>query len=488
MRETRTRRQDRPIGGDVSYRTNCSELWGGAGKRLVTLLVSLATIAVALAAINLSTASAADRELNFNLDRGIINLGSTTGVKIIDPDMDPADNPATLTAPLAENGTFSAPKSAFSFPVKTITNLETGNPLLPYVDAVIQISAANDVTGTFDSSTGESILTVPAQARINVKAAGEPASVAICQVSNFNLDMATSGVLTDPATEPPTDYDSAPFAPPSGAGSMVDNWDGLPGSTVVGGQMGALVCPAVDDLIGGPGGLWLSGSAEVGGEVVPKPPTKEPTITTELPSETNVTNASFEFEAGEGELEQVNRFQCRLDSNSDSAWESCDSGSKSYTGLAAGAHKFEVRAGNDLGYGPAGSFSWTITGKDVCPPGTSGTPPKCVKKKPRLAALKIAPKNKAVKRGKKATITVKVRNTGKAAAKKAKVCVAAPKKLVQVKKCVSLGQVGAGKTKTAKFKVTVKKKARKGKKAVLKFKATTSNAGSKSGKANIRIK
>jgi hypothetical protein len=456
------------------------------------LCISLATIIAALAVINIASASAADRELSFSLDRGIINLGSTTGVKIIDPDLDPADNPATLTAPLGDDGNFTAPKSAFTFPKKTITNLETGNSLLPFVDAKIEISATGDVTGSVDDSTKAATMSVPAKAVITVYKAGEVASVAKCTVSGFSLDMETSGTLTDPATDPPTDYDAAPFSGTDGAGAMVDTWAGLPASTYPAGGLNSQVCPAVDGLVGGTGGLWLSGTATIGGEVVPTPPTKQPTITTDVPAETNITNASFQYEAGEGETQQVTKFQCRLDSAEESGWEACDSGSKEYTGLAVGAHKFEVRAGNDLGYGPASSFSWTITGgQEVCPPGTTGTPPDCVKepeKKPKLGALQVKPKNKAIKRGKKATVTVKLKNIGDAAVTGAKVCVTAPKKLVQVKKCVSLGQIAAGKTKTAKFKVKVKKKAKKGKKAVLKFKATTSNAGKKSGKATIKTK
>lgn len=489
VRETRTRRRYRPIGGDVSYRTFNSGTWRGARGRVFALCISLATIIAGLAVINIASASAADRALSFSLDRGIINLGSTTGVKIVDPDLSPPDNPATLAATLADDGAVSAPKTAFTFPKKTITGLETGNSLLPVVDAKIEISAADAITGTWDADTGAGTISVPTQADITVYPSGSPASVAKCRVSGFNLDLATTGVLVDPATDPDTEYPAAAFAPPSGNGAAVDNWDSLPDSTVLGGSLGSIVCPAVNGLIGGPGGIWLSGTATIGGEVVPTPPVKEPKITTDVPAETNLTNASFQYEAGEGETQQVTKFQCRLDSTDESAWESCDSGSKDYTGLAAGAHKFEVRAGNDLGYGPAASHSWTITGGE-CPDGTTGTPPNCITNpgKPKLAALKIAPKNKGVKRGKKATITVKVKNTGNAAAKGAKVCVTAPKKLVQVKKCVKFGQIGAGATKTAKFKVKVKKKAKKGKKAVLKFKATTSNAGSKSGKAKIKIK
>jgi hypothetical protein len=456
------------------------------------LCISLATIIAALAVINVASASAADRQLSFSLDRGIINLGSTTGVKIIDPDLDPADNPATLVSALADDGAVSAPQSAFTFPVKKITGLETGQAQLPVVDAKIEITSAGAITGSWDDEAGTGNVSIPAQADITVYSSGSLASVAKCRVSGFSLDLATTGTLVDPATDPDTEYPAAAFAPPSGDGSLVATWAGLPDSTIVSGGLASLVCPAVNGLVGGPGGIWLSGNAAVGGNVEKTAPTLAPRITSNPPAETNTDTADFQFTYGEGETQEVTKYQCRVDGSGESGWAACDSGTQSYTGLAKGSHKFEVRAGNDLGYGPVASFSWTITGgQDVCPPGTFGVYPDCKPDQtgtPKLAALKIAPKNKGVKRGKKVTITVKVKNTGDAAAAGAKVCVTAPKKLVQVKKCVSLGQIAAGKTKTAKFKVKVKKKAKKGKKAVLKFKATTSNAGAKSGKATIKIK
>jgi uncharacterized repeat protein (TIGR01451 family) len=239
-------------------------------------------------------------------------------------------------------------------------------------------------------------------------------------------------------------------------------------------------------MLGGPGAIWLSG--EAGGEIEIPAPEKAPKLTGTPATSTEQTSAEFTYEAGEGESSPVTGFECKLDSGEFAA---CDSGTQSYEGLVAGAHKFTVRAKNQTGPGPESTYDWTITEAQKCPDGTTGTPPNCVGPptgKAKLGALKIQPKTKAVKRGKKATVTVKVKNTGNGAAKGVKVCVTAPKKLVQVKKCVNLGQVAAGKTKNAKFKVTVKKKAKKGKKAVLKFKATSSNAGNKSGKATVKVK
>ena len=108
--------------------------------------------------------------------------------------------------------------------------------------------------------------------------------------------------------------------------------------------------------------------------------------------------------------------------------------------------------------------------------------------KPRLSSLKIKPKSKKVRRGKKVTFTVKVRNTGDAAAKKLKVCVKGPKKLVKLPKCRKPGKLAAGKSKTVKFKVKVKNRAKKGRKAKITFTAYAKGAKKKSGKATVKIR
>ena len=107
--------------------------------------------------------------------------------------------------------------------------------------------------------------------------------------------------------------------------------------------------------------------------------------------------------------------------------------------------------------------------------------------KPKLANLKVTPKSKKVKPGKKATFKVKVRNNGKAKAGKLKVCAKGPKKLVKVGKCVKAGSLAAGKSKTVKFKVTVKKGTKEGRKAKITFKATASGGLKKSAKATVKV-
>jgi len=108
--------------------------------------------------------------------------------------------------------------------------------------------------------------------------------------------------------------------------------------------------------------------------------------------------------------------------------------------------------------------------------------------RPKLANLKIKPKSKKVRRGRKATFKVKVRNTGEATAKKLKLCVKGPKKLVKVPKCRKPGNLAPGKSKTVKFKVKVKNRAKKGRKAKITFTAYAKGAKKKSGKATVKVR
>ena len=108
--------------------------------------------------------------------------------------------------------------------------------------------------------------------------------------------------------------------------------------------------------------------------------------------------------------------------------------------------------------------------------------------KPRLANLKITPKSKKVRRGKKATFKVRVKNTGDATARKLKLCVKGPKKQVKVPKCRKPGNLAAGRSKTVGFKVKVKNSAKKGRRAKLTFTAYAKGANKKSGKATVKIR
>jgi len=50
-------------------------------------------------------------------------------------------------------------------------------------------------------------------------------------------------------------FDAAAFQPPSGDGALVGLWDSLPPLT------GDSFCPVLSQIVGGPGGIWLSGNA-----------------------------------------------------------------------------------------------------------------------------------------------------------------------------------------------------------------------------------
>ncbi len=108
--------------------------------------------------------------------------------------------------------------------------------------------------------------------------------------------------------------------------------------------------------------------------------------------------------------------------------------------------------------------------------------------KPRFAQLKITPKSKKLKSGRKITFKVKLKNTGDATASKLKICTKGSKKLVKAPKCKKPGNLAAGKSKSVKLRVSVKKRAKKGKKAKITFTATARGGLKKSGKATIRVK
>jgi hypothetical protein len=108
--------------------------------------------------------------------------------------------------------------------------------------------------------------------------------------------------------------------------------------------------------------------------------------------------------------------------------------------------------------------------------------------RPRLANLKIKPKTRKVKRGRTAVFRVVIRNTGKATARNLKVCATGPKKLVKLAKCRKTGNLAAGRTKTVKIKVRVKRGAMKGRKAKITFRATASGGLKKSARAIVKVK
>lgn len=459
----------------------------GVRKRGTMVGVLMTTIAV-LALGMTSAAARADESLKYTLDRGVIRLGPDTWAKIVDQDLTPPDAPATIYAHLTEAGAVSASVTEFTFPVKKITNLQTGNVILPAVDAKIDITASGPITGTFDRTTGSSALNVPAQAVITVYPAGEAIYAAKCKVSGFAFDLATTGSVADPGDpsvpRAAQTYSAAPFAPPSGAGALLATWAGLPATTTTDPGLGPVICGAVDGLIGGPGALHLAGTAIVGAPPPPATaPVKEPTLSTTPPLITTVTDAQFAFAVGAGETQAVTGFECQRDG---AAFTPCSAASaQTYSGLAVGKHTFGVRAVNAQGQGPAATYGWTINkGPDAGPDPPGGGPTTTAK----LGAVKVSLKPKSVKHGKKATATVKVTNSGSAAAKGVKLCLTVSKKVAKGAKCFSIGTLAAGKSVTKKFSITVGKKVKRGKKVSLSFKASATGISSKTAKASVKVK
>lgn len=546
------------------------------GSSLVVAVV--ATLAV-LFMVGAASAEADDGSLAVRLDQGVINLGAdpaTNGVKIIDPSLSPPDPPATINLTLSDTGDLSTPPAGFSFPVKRIEALDAG---LLTVDATIEISAEDDLSGTFDPATGGSSLSVPAQAIITIYQSGTTTLLGKCAVQGFTLGLATTGTLVDPGDpsatppRPGQSYPAAAFAPPENEGAFVASWASLPPSVFLEGLAPA-VCEQVDGLLGGPGAIWLSGTAIPSTAPVVLPPALAPEITTKPPASTTATTAEFAYGKAAGESQQVDRFQCRLDS--DAGWTACGSGastgSAEYTGLASGSHEFEVRAGNDTGYGPAASYEWTVAAAPEKAPALTATPPEETTAtvadfsfskgagevqevnlfqcrldstsdadwsgcgsgaetgtkqytglavgghtfevragnaqgfgpvtsyawtieatppsgKPRFAAVKVTPKARAVKRGKKAVFKVTVRNAGQATAKAAKVCLKAPRQIKAVGgKCKRLGNLAAGRSRAVKFKVKPTRKAKVGKKHKLVFAVSAKATKTVRGKAAVRVK
>lgn len=413
------------------------------------------TLIAAIALFLLPVASAQAAPFSMSIDNAILDLGGLSGVRAIDSELEPPDPPASLTGDLTGNAV-TVPKAGFVFPTKTAE-------VSPPITADIDMEANEDITGTYDSGTGLLSLQVSLKATVAVLGSN-------CVISPINLTLSSAN---------PSPYLGEAFSEGiEGDGVVSASWTGLPAVT------GGGSCGVVAGLIAGPGGIAMSHgvrdfktcetdpSDPLCGIVPGVAPTKVPKINTAPPASTDSDVASFSYAKADDETEEVTGFVCSLDGGE---FQACNSGSKTYTGLAAGDHTFKVKATNGSGQGPEGSHSWTITSEPIEP-----LPAK-------FGALSATPKNKKVKRGRSVTVVAKVKNVGGKPAGGVKICVTGPKRLVRVKKCVTKGSLAAGATATARFKVTVARKARKKAKATLKFRATGNGLAAKNARSVIRV-
>lgn len=232
------------------------------GKRRTGRLGLLCVVALAACGAIASHASAETKQLEFSFTDGRINIGQFKGEQLIDPAV-PERIGSLIGLIETTTGDFSAPPGGVVIPDKTFEDISTpvGN-----ADVLLHFYATGPVSGNLAPGTGvlrTDVLNLGAV--IEVYQAGQPENgstlLARCEVTPVPLPLSTDGDLVDdhdPVN--PVTYSAEPFAP---SGAAVATWDSLPPSQATGGALGSLACPMVDQMASGPGGVWLSGLADL---------------------------------------------------------------------------------------------------------------------------------------------------------------------------------------------------------------------------------
>ena len=83
---------------------------------------------------------------------------------------------------------------------------------------------------------------------------------------------------------------------------------------------------------------------------------------------------------------------------------------------------------------------------------------------------------------------MRVRNTGDGPAKNLKVCGKGPKELVRFAGCAKRRSLAPGKTFIARVRLTVKRRAKQGRRAKVTFRTTATGTKAKTGRATVRVK
>ena len=107
----------------------------------------LKVLFLVLCLLGVSTGSASAANFSLDINNALLDLGNIHGVKAIESTETPPDPAATLKGTLTGNQV-KIPRANFVFPTKT-TEVTKG------LEAVIDLEANRDITGTFDSKTGE---------------------------------------------------------------------------------------------------------------------------------------------------------------------------------------------------------------------------------------------------------------------------------------------------------------------------------------------
>jgi hypothetical protein len=222
---------------------------GRIGSRLVGLGVA------ALAVFAITGALARDAEaqepFSFELNHGLIDIGILNGISFLNE----TTGPATF-----ENGTIDPATGEFTIPADGIF-LPPNSQTFPFPGApggvvILELSMTptTDLTGTFDSATGDvdTAVTITSRVDVFIPADPEPFQVGACEMSPIPLAFSTSG--TNP-------YLGVPFTEGvDGPGAVVAAWSAMPVPVPVppleDDPFG--VCNIVAGFVEGPGGVWLS--------------------------------------------------------------------------------------------------------------------------------------------------------------------------------------------------------------------------------------
>lgn len=238
---------------------------GKRGNRRTGRLGLLCVVALAACGAIASHASAETKQIEFSFDDGRINIGQFKGEQLIDP-ATPERIGSLIGLIETTTGDFTAPASGVAIPDKVFRDVDSGTPM-GNMDVVIHFKGAGPIAGNLAPGSGvlrTDVLDLAAE--ISVYQASDqpetpPTLFARCSVSPVPMPLSSSGELVDdhdPAN--PSAYTAEPFVP---RGAAVATWESLPASQATGGPFGQAVCPMVDQMAAGPGGVWLAGLADI---------------------------------------------------------------------------------------------------------------------------------------------------------------------------------------------------------------------------------